>query len=228
MNWKNYSLSLLLGFLGGLISYQLFTVAQDKISFFTALVAIATLVVAGITFSNVRATKNAHKGQILLQLSRDYASPNMLHAMKNLRRWKQDHLDTYVEDFLAERESDVGWKYDKFRRTISHHFYQIYLLRESGVIDDSFLGTLVKQGKIGFLLDVIKPLDLAIAHVLAEEQRDEMKIKFLEENYRVFEKIQDAYEKGELVDSASVWDRVVHFLKSLRSKYLSQQEKKAK
>lgn len=196
INWKMYlplfAICVVASFIGGWLAYNIFIVSEETATLFTAIatlvVAVATIFLVFITNRVVSATKDTIHGQILLQLSRDYASDDMLQAIRQLREWKQNYEKEFVRKFIEELNNDIHWDCDKYRRRVSHHFYQIYLLRESGVINDDFLSTLVKQGKIDFLLEVIKPLDLAIAKDLQLKKLDETKVKFLEKAFDFFEK----------------------------------------
>ena len=199
ISWKIYLLFfvvwIIASLLGWLIANYLFILGEGSAtlitSFSTLAVAIATILLVIITHRVATVTKDTIHSQILLQLSRDYASDDMLMAMKSLRKWHNDHGENFVERFLEKLGEDVNWKNDLYRRRISHHFYQIYLLKQSNVIDDNFLKSLVKQGKIDFFLEVIKPLDLAIANRLADEKWDDTKITFLKETFKFFEQLRD-------------------------------------
>lgn len=198
ISWKIYLLLVAVWILASVVGWwlakNLFEVSEDSATLVTAFstlaVAVATIFLVFITYRVVSATKNMIHGQILLQLSRDYASADMLEAIRYLREWQKRHENDFVEKFIEELNNDFNWKYDKYRRRVSHHFYQIYLLWESRVIKDDFIATLIKQGKIDFFLDVIKPLDLAIAERLKLNKLDETKVEFLKKTFKFFEQMR--------------------------------------
>ena len=195
-----FSVWILASLVGWWLANYLFVFSEGGMtlitSFSTLVVAIATILLVIITYGVITATKDTIHGQILLQLSRDYASDDMLEAIRHLREWKNRHEKDFVKKFIEELDKDFNWKYDKYRRRVSHHFYQIYLLWESRVIKDDFITILVKQGKIDFLLDVIKPLDLAIAENLKFNKFDETKVDFLKKTFKFFEQIQANFKNS--------------------------------
>ena len=198
VNWKGYLLLFVIcvgaSLVGGALTYHFLIVGEDKASLFSSIaavaVALATFFLVIITNRNVKATKDKVHGQILLQLSGEYASSEMLLAMKHLRKWQQDNKKDFVKNFLDELDKNPNWEYDQHRRRVSHHYYQIYLLWDSNVIDDKFLKTLVKQGKLDFYFQIIKPLEFAIAQGLTERKLDRIKLSFLEETYNFFTETQ--------------------------------------
>jgi len=199
VSWKAplllFAICVVTSFFLGWLVHNLFTVSEERATLITAgatlVVAFATIFLVFITNRVVSATRDTIHGQILLQISRDYASDDMLKAIKYLREWEKEHGKDFVEKFLEQLSKDIDWEYDKYRRRVSHHFYQIFLLWESRVIRESFITTLVKQGKIDFFLEVIKPLDLAIAQKLADSKFDETKIRFLEKTFEFFEQMRN-------------------------------------
>ena len=198
VNWKGYLLLFVIcvgaSLVGGALTYHFLIVGEDKASLFSSIaavaVALATFFLVIITNKNIKATKDNVHGQILLQLSGEYASSEMLQAMKHLRKWQQDNENDFVKKFIDELDKKPNWEYDQYRRKVSHHFYQIYLLWYSNVINDKFLRTLVKQGKLDFFFEIIKPLEFAIAQRLTERKFDETKLSFLEETFKFFEETQ--------------------------------------
>ena len=194
INWKIYlplfAICVAASFVGGWLAYILFVISHDSATFITAfanlIVAVATIFLVFITNRVVSATKDTIHGQILLQLSRDYASDDMLTAIKHLRNLQKCQGENFIDNFIAERNKNLDWEYDRYRRRVSHHFFQIYLLWESHVINHNFIETLIKQGKIDFFLEVIKPLDLAIAEKLEKDNLDETKVEFLKKDVSIF------------------------------------------
>ena len=199
VSWKGYLLLFAIcvtaSLLGGMIIYHFFIVGEDKASLLSSIatlaIAVMTIFLVFVTYRNVKATRDNIYGQILLQLSSDYASDKMLGAMRHLRKWQQEYKDSFAQRFVEERDNNLKWEYDQYRRRISHHFYQIYLLHKSKVIDDRFLKVLVMQGKLDFLLEINRPIEIELAKILAERQGDERKFRFTEEVFDFFEQARE-------------------------------------
>jgi hypothetical protein len=194
------------GMLGGLLVYLVFSASGEKAAQMnlvgTILLVIPTAVVAWMTIKTARATfisaeatrqnasvaKEFARSQVILQISTEYASRDILEAMKTLRQWKEINGENFAKAFAEKRRNDLRWENDYFRRIISHHFYKIYQLSKSKFIDTEFLAVLLDAGRIDFLLDVLKPIEFQI--LKSVPNYDRAKQQFAEEMFDFFENLR--------------------------------------
>ena len=150
--------------------------------------ARATFTSAEATRQNASVAKEFARSQVILQISTEYASRDILEAMKTLRQWKEINGENFAKAFAERRRNDLRWENDYFRRMISHHFYKIYQLSKSKFIDAEFLAVLLDAGRIDFLLDVLKPIEFEI--LKSVPNYDRAKQQFAEEMFDFFENLR--------------------------------------
>ena len=102
--------------------------------------------------------------QILLQITDTYSSPEMLEAMQNLRKWKEQNGPDFAKLFgqLRHQNYERIEQLDKDRRRISHYFYRIKLLLQAGLLNKNLVKELVTEKQVDFLLKIIEPLERVI------------------------------------------------------------------
>lgn len=131
-----------------------------------ALAAIGAVIAAIGSWKSASETRKTALAQTLMQITDAYSSSEMLEGMIRLRNWKNKHPKDFAQKF-AEMRKDPS-KYadiedeDKARRRYSHHFYKIWLLFDSKLIDMEFVKKVATSGQVDFLLEIIEPLEAAI------------------------------------------------------------------
>jgi hypothetical protein len=150
---------------------------------------IATLITAIFLYWSIIIAKRAHTANVVDSITKDYATKEMLDAMRTLRKYKdkfgdENDLDEdkdkivkieqirkkFYEDFLLKRKKDRKnelkendqTEFDeinKSRRLVSHHFQRIYYLFKTGAIPEELAMELSNENQSQFYLEVIEPLE---------------------------------------------------------------------
>jgi len=111
-------------------------------------------------------TRKTGLAEIIIQITDTYSSPEMLSGMIDLRSWKDRHQTDFAKKFAEMRNDRDEYakieQLDKDRRRYSHHFHQIRIMLDSGVVNESFVKQLVSPEQVDFLLEVVQPLEEAI------------------------------------------------------------------
>ncbi len=113
---------------------------------------------------SAEATEKTVLAQIVIQITDTYSSPDMDEAIKYLHNWKDGHGTEFAKIFsnrLAEGGHSDAEQLDKHRRRYSHHFHQIKTMLDCEVVNEDFVGKLVKPSQVDTLLDVVEPLEKA-------------------------------------------------------------------
>jgi hypothetical protein len=124
------------------------------------ILAIGTIIIsfasAGAVIYNSRTQAKAFEGNIILNLTDSFSSQEMNDAMKSIK--------DIVQQLLLDPQKlpDSLTVFDQKRRMITHHFFKIYLLRKSNVIDDKILKTVTQEEDIQYLIKYIEPLETKI------------------------------------------------------------------
>jgi len=81
-----------------------------------------------------------------------------------LREWFFKHGQKAAEEFGRLRQEDYAaiTEVDQARRRISHFFQKIYVLHNSGYLDEIAVRTIATKEMVSFLRDLIEPLEAAI------------------------------------------------------------------
>lgn len=130
----------------------------------TAAVAVLTLCTVLLTRYISNVTKLMIQSQIIVDMRRRYADPEMLHAMKALRAWQSNHGEDFAKVFLADRErpDTEAWKLDPGRRIISHYFFDAFLLFRVGALNRRLLRNLLLKYHFQFFFEVLAPIEMGI------------------------------------------------------------------
>ena len=110
-------------------------------------------------------SRNMLRAQAILKITDAYASEEMRTDMTKIKSWKEENKDDDIgKKFVKLRETDSSKfnKIDSARRHITHHFHQIYLLKENNLINDELVKSVVDRDKINFLIGYIEPLENTI------------------------------------------------------------------
>jgi hypothetical protein len=118
---------------------------------------IISLASAGAVIYNSRTQAKAFKGNIILNLTDSFSSQEMNDAMKSLKDMEQSIKSLDLNNLPPSKTV-----FDQKRRMITHHFFKIYLLRKSGVIDNKILKTVAQEEDVEYLIKYVEPLETAI------------------------------------------------------------------
>jgi hypothetical protein len=170
----------------------------------TAVSAVATSLAAAFsgwaafeTARSVSETAKSTRTTTVLEIVAEYAAPDMLGAMKDLRDWKSEHGLRFSEDFrsflvrkdLSTAELERIQKTDADRRRISHFFGKLMILVQIGAIDEDTLSKWWSGDTYLYIRDVLAPLEEAKIEAeyqigaITEDQKksnDDQEKKFLE------------------------------------------------
>jgi hypothetical protein len=157
---------------------------KDSMRFWTAvssLAACGATVFAGWAAWETRASAieaaRATRAAVWMQMLADYASPETLAAMKELRSWQQQ----YPKDFAARfgslltnakpstDERNLADKLDADRRRISSFFGKVVTLDEMGVISESEVALSWDATTYNYVKDVLAPIEHAKSDSMREQ-----------------------------------------------------------
>jgi len=144
--------------------------------FWTALSSIAAL--AATVFAGWAAWENhnsameaprATRAAVWMQTLSEYASPEMLDAMKELRSWQQQHPADFAEQFevllvndgpsIEQRE--LADRLDADRRRVSSFFSKVVTLDKMGVLSGNEAALSWDVATYDYIKDLIGPMEHA-------------------------------------------------------------------
>jgi hypothetical protein len=134
-------------------------------------IPILTFLIALITilfgWSAINHNKKIRLYELVLDITKEYASEEMLNGILLIRKWEQENKEVeknFAEEFGKIRKSDYQKikALDIARRKIAHYFGRIYLLKKNGVIKNKEIMKIISTGQIEILIDLIEPLEESI------------------------------------------------------------------
>jgi hypothetical protein len=134
-------------------------------------IPILTFLIALITilfgWSVLNHNKKIRLYELVLDITKEYASEEMLNGILLIRKWEQENKEVeknFAEEFGKIRKSDYQKikALDIARRKIAHYFGRIYLLKKNGVIKNKEIMKIISTGQIEILIDLIEPLEESI------------------------------------------------------------------
>ncbi len=149
-------------------------------------VPILTLIITVVTiifaWRAIVQNRRVRSYGLVVDISKEYASLEMLEAILLLRSWEREHESSersFADVFAEIRSTDYEQvkAVDMARRTISHFYYRLYLLYKNKVIKPREISRIMPAGKIAVMLELIQPLEKA------------MDVNYDEELYAFFEKL---------------------------------------
>ncbi len=137
---------------------------MDTNEWITLIAAVGALGAAIAAWSAAHETKRALQGQLLINVTDAYMRPEILNAMRGLRRLWREYPTEFAKKFLEQLNSgsDNGNSLNHSRRIVSHHFLKIFRLRKLEFVDDTFVRELAPPDEARFLFEVIEPLEQII------------------------------------------------------------------
>jgi hypothetical protein len=157
--------------------------ASDATAFWTALSSIAACLAALCagwaaleTRQSVIESSKATQAGVWLQLLNQYEAPEMLAAMKELRKWQQDRPSDFApafEKLLIKQNRTVEEQHlvddlDSDRRRVAGFFGNVKTLCEGKIIDEDFAKRTFGGGTYQFLADVELPMEHAKLEAMFE------------------------------------------------------------
>jgi hypothetical protein len=149
------------------------------------LLLVAVLSLEGIVaFRHLRQARLDSVHQVLVSVLQDYRSPEMLWAMNSLWRFRREHGDKFVQDYLERWQKDderiAGLPDDQqlaataatlhCRRRIVKEFYNLLAgLRDLRVLPPEVLYTYWNEAELKIIPEILIPLEMAVAQRLRSE-----------------------------------------------------------
>jgi hypothetical protein len=138
-----------------------------------------------------------------MQMLSEYASPEILSAMKELRAWQVERPKDFASAFKAlllkrdksKEETELENRLDLARRRVSHFFNKLRVLCDINVMSERDIGATWGTGTYTFVADVLVPMESAKAEALYADgsisaqdkaQSDQIQRQNREFYYRVF------------------------------------------
>lgn len=124
------------------------------------IIAAASLVIAALAafaaFRAARATQKAAEAGVLLTLLTDYAAPEMLDALRTLRRWRESAGDNFAKIWASELGSGVeqALAVDRARRHVGSYFDNADRLHQAGLISQETL-----RAAVAVLFQIVAQLE---------------------------------------------------------------------
>ena len=133
---------------------------QGILALIAAVAAIAAWRAAKASKQSADESRKTAISQVIVQITSEYASSDMLRGMKRLREWKNTHGVNFAEEFKARLDGKEGdaEELNEDRRRFSLHMHKIRLLSERGVIDQETVEALTMD-KTSFFSEIIEPLE---------------------------------------------------------------------
>ena len=129
------------------------------------IIAAASLVIAALAafaaFRAARATQKAAEAGVLLTLLTDYAAPEMLDALRTLRRWRESAGDNFAKIWASELGSGVeqALAVDRARRHVGSYFDNADRLHQAGLISQETLRAAVDKAGLALLFQIVAQLE---------------------------------------------------------------------
>jgi hypothetical protein len=149
---------------------------KDSARFWTAVSSIAACgatLFAGWAAWETRASAleaaRATRAAVWMQTLSEYATPEMLAAMKELRAWQQTHPKDFAIQFEAllsnltdsPEDREVADRLDSDRRRISSFFGKVLTLDQMGVISEDEIALTWDISTYKYVKDVLAPIQHA-------------------------------------------------------------------
>jgi hypothetical protein len=158
-------------------------VARRARDYWTAASTLATCVATALAAwaawearLSVSETSRATRATIWMQMLAEYASPEMLAAMKDLRQWQKMHPQ-FASDFKAlllnadksSSDAELANKLDLARRRAGQFFNKLRVLCDIRVMEEQDIGLTWSTGTYSFVANVLEPMETAKTEALFAE-----------------------------------------------------------
>jgi hypothetical protein len=126
---------------------------MDIFGFPIDIVALCGVIVAifALVFTLNQQNKSFNSN-IILNITESFSDPKMNLAMKDLKKsekLKKDEIEKELKYF----------NFDNNRRMVTHHFFKIYLLYESGVINKKLLRIVAQKEDVELLINCVERIE---------------------------------------------------------------------
>lgn len=118
---------------------------------------LISVISSGAVIYNSLTQARAFRGNIILNLTDSFSSQEMNDAMKSLKDSEQ-----LIKSLDFQNLPPSKTVFDQKRRMITHHFFKIFLLRKTDIIDDTILKTVAQEEDVEYLLKYIEPMETKI------------------------------------------------------------------
>ena len=131
----------------------------------TAIIAIASWRSAAAARKSAVATQLATEAQLYSQFLAEYASDEMLNALRTVRSLEARRGEGFAKQWLEELRGAVpgsAHDVDKGRRQVRAYFFRALRLYEAGYVDEDFVKNVGSADGINVLFDVVEDLERAL------------------------------------------------------------------
>jgi len=125
--------------------------------------AFGALVSAVAAMCAARATRDATRAELVVNLLDQYASTEMHEALAELKPWQEKSKQAIIEDFSRLETEDFA-RYadlDHAGRTVSHYYYKVATLFEEQYLQREDAEVVASKDQVRDYLRVIEPLEKA-------------------------------------------------------------------
>ena len=132
------------------------------------LAAIFTAVAAFAAWSSVKATKRTHEATLYTQYMQQYASEQMLFALRTLRDWKDRYNVKFVEEYKKAIDNQNSpnfsdaYEVDKARRYVKNFYMSALQLFECDYVKRQFIENVTATDGIYILYEHVERLEEAL------------------------------------------------------------------
>ncbi|MDD5007221.1 MAG: hypothetical protein PHU49_03670 [Syntrophorhabdaceae bacterium] len=127
----------------------------------SALAAIAAAFSAYFSFRATELSKIALQGTTAQNIRINYSSREMYESMRYIQIDRDCYQDATNERYKnLEKEKSPSFQiYDMHRRRIVHHFHNIRILSNAGILDKDTVIKIIMPEEVEFLFKYIEPLE---------------------------------------------------------------------
>jgi len=141
------------------------------------LAAVAAGWAAFETRNTAHETSRATRASVWIQISTEYASPDMFTSMTRLRAWQQEHPKDFVGLYRkslartspSKKDALLEAQLDSDRRRVFQFFTKVMILGKGGILEEEFVRKNWRGGTLEFLGRVMVPMAQAKAEALFEK-----------------------------------------------------------
>jgi hypothetical protein len=129
------------------------------IAFWTSVAAVAAVFSALFSRRSSRDAAKAAQATLFLSLQRQYASDEMLEALRTLRSWREEQGADFASKWEQQWETNPGTRaVDESRRRVSHSFGAIADLYRAGLLSEPLARALTPRDS-AILFEIVEPLE---------------------------------------------------------------------
>ena len=124
-----------------------------------AMIAVGTASLFSIL--NQRALARTEKARLFVELYRQYDTPEMHTAIYELIEWREAFGSRFDHQFAVEfaKQSELGHRLDRARRTVNRYFTTIAKLKIAGYINRTTASILLNTQGLNVFYEIVMPMN---------------------------------------------------------------------